>query len=144
MTVYQSSIISGRESVISSVEGSNDVLTLVTSVAVPSTLSTSDSVELFYLPKNAIVIGGFLKSTDLDTNVSPTVTINVGDSGSAGRFFSASTVGQAGGVTTTLATGGVAYQTTAKKTLVKLSLGANAATPAAGTVTVGLNFVIAE
>lgn len=103
------------------------------SVACTSAPSTSDTINFFYLPAGARVHLAVLESTDMDTNGTPTLTLNVGDSGDADRLFAASTVGQAGALSTALATTGGDYLY-ADKTLITGTAAANAATGAAGTV----------
>ncbi len=94
-------------------------------------LALNDTIQLFDLPPRARVIGGFIKSDDIDTNGTPTVAFNVGDSGSANRFFAASTAGQAGTVDRNMAATGMDYLTTAK-TRVFLTV---STAPATGTTT---------
>ena len=95
--------------------------------------STSDTLNFFDLPANARVVLAVLESDDMDTNGSPTITLNIGDAGSATRYFSASTVAQAGTESSAIAAGGVGYKTTAKTRITGVAQ-ANAATGAAGTV----------
>jgi hypothetical protein len=102
----------------------------VTCTAAPS---TSDTLNFGYLPPNACVTGGILIPSDMDTNGSPALTLNIGDAGSATRYFSGSTGGQTGTADATLAAAGRGYTTTAK-TLVTGVAGVNAATGAAGTI----------
>jgi hypothetical protein len=82
-----------------------------------------------------------LESDDLDSNGSPSITLNVGDSGSATRYFSASTVSQAGTASTALAAGAVGYKTTAK-TRITIVPQANAATAVAGTIRLGMAYFV--
>lgn len=110
----------------------------VTCTAAPS---TSDTLNFFYLPKNAYVLLAVLEASDMDTDGSPTLTLNIGDSGDADRLFAASTVGQAGTVSTAIATAGVNYTTTAK-TLITGVAAANATTGAAGTVTLTVFYIV--
>lgn len=112
----------------------------VTCAASPA---TTDTLQFFYMPPNARVVGGYLLSSDMDTNGSPTITLNIGDAGSAARLFSASTVAQAGTTSQTFANGGLGYQYTAK-TLVTGTAQANAATGAAGTVELVLLYVVED
>jgi hypothetical protein len=107
------------------------------SVTCTSAPSTADTINFGYVPANFRLVRAVLKASDMDTNVSPTITLNVGDSGSAARIFSASTVGQAGTVDATPAAGAVFYKYTAK-TLITGVAQANAATGAAGTVELAL------
>ncbi len=96
--------------------------------------STSDTINFFYLPAGARVHLAILESTDMDTNGSPSLTINVGDSGDADRLFAASTVAQAGTLSTAIATTGGDASYSAK-TLITCTAANNAATGAAGTLT---------
>lgn len=103
--------------------------------------ATTDTLNFFYLPAGARVHLAVLESTDMDTNGTPTLTLNIGDAGSAARLFSASTVGQAGTLSTAIATaGGDASFTT--KTLITGTAANNAATGAAGTVTLTVFYTI--
>lgn len=113
---------------------------LVTCTAAPS---TSDTLNFFYLPANARVLAAVLKASDMDTNGSPTITLNIGDSGSAARYFSASTSAQAGTVDASMAAAGRFFKTTAK-TLVTGVAQANAATGAAGTVELMIEYVVED
>jgi hypothetical protein len=110
-------------------------------VAVTTALSTSDTLNMFDLPAKARIVMAVLESDDIDTNGTPTVTLNVGDSGSATRLFSASTVGQAGTASTALAVTGVGYKTTAT-TRIKIVPQANPATAAAGTIRLAVVYVV--
>lgn len=60
-------------------------------------IATGNVVEFFRLPADAVIVDGYLKADDLDSDGTPTVAINVGHDGSATAFLSASTVAQAGG-----------------------------------------------
>jgi hypothetical protein len=110
-------------------------------VVCSSAPSTSDTLNFFYLPANARIVGATLEATDMDTNVSPTLTLNIGDSGSATRLFSASTVGQAGTAAAATAVAGLHYKTTAK-TLITGVAQANAATGAAGSVYLSVLYIV--
>lgn len=112
----------------------------VTCTAAPS---TSDTLNFFYLPKNARVLFAVLEASDMDTNGSPTITLNIGDSGDADRYFAASTVAQAGTLSTAIATTGHGYITT-DKTLITGVANANAATGAAGTIDLTMFYVVEE
>lgn len=103
----------------------------VTCTAAPS---TSDTLNFFYLPAGARVHLAVLEASDMDTSGSPTLTLNIGDSGDADRLFAASTVGQAGTLSTAIATTGGDASYSAK-TLITGVANANATTGAAGTVT---------
>lgn len=103
------------------------------SITTTAALTTADVLNAFVLPKGFRVMYALLESTDVDTNGSPTITFNVGDAGSATRYFSASTVGQAGTSAAATATTGLGFINTAD-TLVTIVPQANAATGVAGVV----------
>jgi len=97
-------------------------------------LTTGDRVLMFYLPPRSRVTGGFIKSTgQLDSNGTPTVTVNVGTTATPTLFFNGSTnVGRVVGdsAETTMNPTGRDFLTSAK-TPVYMTLGANPATGAA-------------
>lgn len=132
MATYSSAAYSGVYPV-ASFGPAGSVKVARASVSCTAAPSTSDTINFFYLPKNARVHLAVLESTDMDTNGSPTLTINVGDSGDADRYFAASTVGQAGTLSSAIATTGGDYITT-DKTLITGVAANNAATGAAGTL----------
>lgn len=105
--------------------------------------ATNDTLDMIRVPAGAIITGITLYSDDIDSNVSPTATISVGDSGSATRFISASTVGQAGGFTNTLAsgTGAMFFKYTAEG-VIRLTAGTGSATFQAGTVKLKVSYVV--
>jgi len=112
----------------------------VTCAAAPA---TTDTLNFFYLPANARVVGGYLSATDMDINGSPALTLNIGDAGDADRFFAASNVGQTGAAALAqIATGLDAKFTT--KTLITGVAQANAATGAAGSVTLCLLYTVED
>jgi len=114
--------------------------TVYATAAVASTIATNDVINMFYLPAGARVTGGRLKCTDVDTNVSPAVTWDVGDSGSATRYWSASTAGQSAAVDATMAIAGVFYKNTVK-TAVIITCHLQPATGAAGTIELGIDYI---
>lgn len=103
----------------------------------PVTLSaaptTSDTINFGYAPKGFRVYGASLKASDMDTNGTPTLTIYVGDAGSATRIFAGTNIAQTGTYTDVPQSGIIDYQYTAD-TMIIGSASANAATGAAGTL----------
>jgi hypothetical protein len=116
---------------------------LYCSVALTAALTTADTFSFFTLPPNARIHGATLKCTDIDTNGSPTVTLNVGDAASATRIFSASTVGQAGTVDVAMQAAGRLFKTTAKTPIIG-SVQAAAATGVAGTLELAVHYVVED
>ena len=140
MATYSSSAYSNVSPIASHGVAQNCKVAFFT-VSCTAAPSTSDTINFGYLPANARVLLAVLESTDMDTNGSPTLTLNVGDSGDADRLFAASTVGQAGTLSTALATTGAGYQYTSK-TLITGVANANAATGAAGTLYLTIFYVV--
>jgi hypothetical protein len=103
--------------------------------------STSDTINFFDLPAGARVLLAVLESDDMDTNGSPALTINVGDAGSATRYFSGATVGQAGTLSTAIAVAGAGFSNTAKTRVVGTA-GVNSATGAAGHLYLTMFYVV--
>lgn len=112
-------------------------------VAFTGTITTADSANLLALPVGAVVLSVTLESDDLDTGGSPTLTLNVGDAGSANRYFAASNIAQTGAVGQATATTGVLYTVTGTNdTMVRIAVAANAATSAAGSVRCAIQYFL--
>lgn len=131
MATYTSTNVRDKVAV-SGPTSAGQVLVAYAEVTCTAAPATTDTLQFFYLPAGARIVGATLEATDMDTG-GPTLTLNVGDAGSATRLFSASTVAQAGTVSSAIATTGQGHQYTAK-TLITGTAAANATTPAAGTV----------
>lgn len=74
-------------------------------------LVTANIVEAFIVPAGFTVTGIIAVASDMDSGSA--LTLSVGDSGSGTRFLNASTIGQTGATTQTLATTGLLYAFTA-------------------------------
>ncbi|CAB4137537.1 hypothetical protein UFOVP319_41 [uncultured Caudovirales phage] len=110
--------------------------------AFTGTITTADSATICNLPVGAVVLGATIEADDLDTGGSPTITLNVGDAGSANRYFAASTVAQTGAVASASAATGVFNTVAAGQTAVIVAVAANAATSAAGSVRVAVQYYL--
>ena len=116
--------------------GPNAIISGVTTPGTLTILSTDatgagNAVVAFRVPAGFIATGINMTVPDMDT--ATTLTISVGDSGSAGRLVSASTVGQAGGSVTALAGTGSYYLFTADTDILVTFPAASAGFPAAAT-----------
>ena len=100
-------------------------------------LTVNSLIKLFQVKKGFCVTGALMEATDMDTNGSPALAIKLGDSGDDDRFIAAASIGQAGGVTTTLASAGAGYVFTAD-TDIYAKVSTAAATAAAGTLRAAL------
>ncbi len=79
----------------------------------------------------------------MDTNGAPTITLNIGDAASANRYFAASTVAQAGTAALEQGVTGLDFKLPAK-TLITGTAAANAATGAAGSVSLVLIYAVED
>lgn len=103
--------------------------------------TTSDPLEFFELPAGARVLSAVLEADDLDTGGSPSITLNIGDAGSANRFFAASTVAQTGAAASATAATGILHRYT-DRTLITGVAAANAATGAAGNIRLAIMYTL--
>jgi hypothetical protein len=112
-------------------------------LTITAALTTSDVLQFGYLPKYARVVDALLLATDMDTNGTPTLAFNIGDAGDVDRLFAATTAGQAAGVTRMSATTGFGHRYD-DETLITGAPSTNAATGAAGTLTLFVWFVVED
>jgi hypothetical protein len=112
-------------------------------VTITAALTTSDVIQFGYVPKFARVVDAILVGTDMDTNGTPTLAFNVGDAGDADRLFSAAVTGQTAVATRMTATTGFGHRYD-DETLITGAPSTNAATGAAGTLTLYLFYTIED
>lgn len=107
-------------------------------------LALNDTIQLFDLPPGARIIGGQIKSDDLDTG-GTAIRINVGDAGDVDRYFAASAIASTGGVDSTMAATGVDYYTDRARVPVFLTVSVAPTTGATtGTVMVRFSYTVEE
>lgn len=82
-------------------------------VKVTTALANNDNGTLFVAPKGFTYLFSVIKSTDMDTNGSPTAVLNIGDAGASARFVAASNVMQAGTASVQTVGTGAGYTFTA-------------------------------
>jgi hypothetical protein len=149
MTTYSTTLYANN---IPSGTGHGDFDTSTHLHAVSGSISTwaaGDTINVGYLPRNAVVVGAILKAaSQLDTNGAPTLTLSLGVSGATTLFKNAiTTVGRAAGVSAdvTLAAAGALYKNTSgAKIAVLVTVGAAAATPVAGTLEVDIEYYVED
>lgn len=109
----------------------------------PATFGTNatDYIDLFNIPKGAVVTGFTLTVADLDSGGSATLTLSLGDAASSTRFLSASTIGQAGGSSSTNASPLYKYTVDDK---VRLTATAAAATPSGGLLQLLFEYLVPD
>jgi len=110
-------------------------------------LGAGDVINMCSLPVNAVLTGVMLRAaTQLDSNVSPSLTFEVGISGTASLFMASnSSVGRAATVTSssTLATVGGGYKNTSGADLpVIVTANGAAATGVAGTLELFMQYFL--
>lgn len=124
---------------------SRNLVTDTVSVAITTAMidNTNDEVELLWVPKGAVFDSAVLSATDMDTNGTPTLAFDVGDDSDEDRIFAASTVGQAGTLSTAWARTAHGYKWTAA-TKIKAYVQAVSATGAAGTLNFTIRYFVDE
>ena len=96
----------------------------------------------YMVPGNARIHSAVLKASDMDTSTG--ILIDIGDAGSATRYFSSSTVGQAGTVDVGLQAAGRFYLATAKTQILGLIHTAPSGTGSTGTVELSIDYVVED
>jgi len=102
--------------------------------------NVNDDVGLFYLPAGAVIVGATISGTDMDTGT-PTLAFDIGDATVENRIFAASTVGQAGTLSSAIAVTAHLAKFT-DRTQLRAYIQAVAATPAAGTLKVSVLYFV--
>jgi hypothetical protein len=115
----------------------------------PTTLGTNDVINFGYLPNGAVVVGAILKAqSQLDSSGSPTLTFDLGVTGTAQLWKAAiTTVGRAAGASsdaTIVSAGGLYKNTTGGKVLVIGTVHAQAATAVAGVLEVDIEYYVED
>jgi len=106
-------------------------------VTATAALTTDDVLQFGYAPKGFLVLGGNIEATDLDSSGSPAITLNIGDSGSAARLWSATTVGQAATAAAMTAVTGLMYEYT-EDTLITGAVQTGPGTGTSGTIRIAV------
>jgi hypothetical protein len=109
MALFQSKQVAAKNPVPTSLDGVAAVA-ITAEFVVPAGLAANDIIEMFALPAGHVPIDLIVNLPDMDTNGTPTITLDAGlITGRAGdpvlgsrtcgnEFFAASTTGQAGGL----------------------------------------------
>jgi hypothetical protein len=137
MANYQSKQYANSPRTMIGANPTNGMMGFYWEVSITAAAANLDTFEFGRVPKGFRLMGATFESTDIDTNGSPTVTINVGDSGDADRIFAASTVGQAATLSSAIATTGHGHLYT-DDTIITGAIPTGPATGAAGTLYLSL------
>lgn len=142
MAVYETSL-SRTTGAIVGPGWARQIVTQTAIVAMTTAMldNANDDVGLFYVPAGAVIVSATISATDMDTGGSPALAIDVGDSADEDRIFAASTVGQAGTLSTAIARTGHLYKYTAQ-TQLRAYIQTAAATAAAGTLQVSVSYFV--
>lgn len=101
----------------------------------------NDVVQMVGVPLGARVTDVVLGSDDLDTNGTPTITLDVGDGGDVDRYLAASTIAQTGAAPTgAILKTGFGYVYTAADTI-DIMVKAAPATGVVGTVRLAVTYI---
>lgn len=122
---------------------SNQLTSVAESISVTAAQLTLGAVfGNIRVPKGAEIAFVQLAATDLDTNGTPLVTLEIGDTSDTDRLLTANTAGQTGAapVGPSIATAGFGYRYT-EETLISVRVAAIPATAAAGTIKYAVHYV---
>lgn len=97
MATYDMTRLTGADSVIG-LGDAGTVKAVSCSYDLATALALNDVIRSPELPAGATVFEVLVVATDLDTNGTPAITLDVGYGGDVDYFIDGSTVGQAGGV----------------------------------------------
>lgn len=103
--------------------------------------NANDDIGLFYVPAGAVILGCTVSGTDMDSNGTPALAIDIGDSGDEDRLIAAATVGQAGTLSAALARTGHLYKYSTR-TQIRAYIQTAAATAVAGTLNVSITYCV--
>lgn len=145
MAVVNSNAISSRLPIPGEGAGGGQVKTQKCIVAVTVGLTTTDTMPLFYLPPNALVMGIVVKAPAFGG----ATTLNIGDNGygsvvaDVDRYLAANTVTTAGGVVNAIAATGAFFRTGPQKLLVTAAFAAGTVATA-GSLEVAIQYTVEE
>jgi hypothetical protein len=88
----------GRAAAAAGVGDAKSLKCATVSYSLAAALALNDVLQGPMLQAGSTVVDVTLVTTDLDTNGTPTITLDVGYGGDADYFIAASTIGQAGGI----------------------------------------------
>lgn len=116
--------------------------TIYSSYTMTAAPAANDVYQMLRVPANARITAVTLKSTDIDTGGSPSIVLDVGDTGDTDRLIDGATIGQAGGTSSALVSStGQFYQYTSE-TVISVLVQAGPATGAAGTLELSVSYVL--
>lgn len=144
MATFNSTAITSRLPIPGFGAGGGQARWQRSTVALTVGATTTDTINLFYLPPNAVVMGILVESAAFGG----AVTLNVGDGGygavaaDADRYFAAGAVATAG-TSTALAATGAFFNTGPRKLLVTAAFAAGTVA-VAGDLTVAIQYVVEE
>lgn len=107
---------------------------------ISASLVVNDVIQMVRLPKGAVITGVTLGTDDLDTGGSPAIVLDVGDGGDTDRYIDGATVGQAGGITSSMMMTGFGHALTAEDTIDVLVQVAPATGATSGTVSLAVTY----
>lgn len=139
MATFQTSLV--EDGIRAGVGGGSQEIVVFASYTFAAAPAVNDVVEMVPVPAGATITGITVGATDLDTNGSPAIVLDVGDGSDVDRFIDGATVGQAGGSSSAFAVNGFGYTYSANDTIDVL-VATGPATGAAGTVYMRVAYVM--
>lgn len=122
------------------VGGGSQEIVAFASYTVTANLALNDVIQMVPVPLGAVITGVTLSSTDLDSGAA--LVYDVGDGNDTDRHITATSIGQAGGVASTMALTGYGYTYTVDDTIDVLVKTAPAGGVASGTITLKVSYLM--
>lgn len=131
---YSSTAFKGHSRQICVLDVSHEVTT--------GELEAADVIQFGVIPQGATYLGGYIATDDLDSNGTPTLDLIVGDTTDPDGLQASGTVGQAAGITTLSGTDITNARTTTQDETISVKVNAAAATAAAGTIRLVVEYYV--
>lgn len=106
-------------------------------------LEVGDIIQFGVVPKGSTYVGGYIATDDLDSNGTPTLDLVIGDSADDDGLQATGTVGQAAAITQLSGAYITNKTTTTADETISVKVNAAAATAAAGTIRLVVNYYVA-
>lgn len=120
-----------------------DKLAVYSKYSITAALVINDVIQMCRVPAGARITNVILKTADLDSGGSPSITLDVGDTGDTDRLIAAATIGQAGGTSSALVSStGQFYQYTAETIISVLVHAAPATSATTGDIELLVEYVL--
>jgi hypothetical protein len=148
---FETAVLSRKFGPVHEQGASRDTITATAIIAMSTTMldDVADSVGLFYLPANAVIVGATISAGILDAGlpeeepepIAAALAIDIGDADVEDRIFAASAVGKTGTLSAAIAATAHLHKYTTK-TQLRAYVETAATGPVAGTLKVSVEYFV--